>query len=62
MVLLIRVAIYHNLPTSQSDIHTLPAAEDISVYEYQKRTFSRLTQSHLCLKSIRQFFTSRHSV
>ena len=49
------------LPIGSSGMHSLLAAEGMSAYDYQKRTLYSFNVVSQCLKSIRQFFTSRHS-
>ena len=45
------------LPIGSSGMYSLPAAEDMSTYDYQKRTFFSVNAISQCRRSIRQFFT-----
>ena len=49
------------LPTSSSGMYSLPAAEDMSTYDCQKRILVTVNALYQYLTSIRQCFTSRHS-
>ena len=51
----------NSLPTSSSGYDSLPAAEDMSHNDCQKRTLFSDNAISKCLKSVRQCFTSRHS-
>ena len=51
----------HYLPIGSSGYHSLLAAEGMSDNDCQKRTLFSINALSKCLKSIRQYFTSRHS-